>query len=565
MANKKKRSARDDELELDHAYEELTGYKISAKKKGGIGPVLMGIVIFALLLGSCAFALPYLLSEPTEPQGSMPATSAPAVTESTAASTTEQTDPAQRTADGLWAAGQELGNMTYEEVRAALNQAYAQTEMIVTINGADYTLPALSPDLDGAAAAMMTFSGTDFDMTSYLIPDTAQLRSQLDTLTAQACGTVSQTGYTIEGEMPSLDPWAQDVQCQTLVITVGTPGITVDSNALLQQVLDAYNGAVFTVTAECTATDPGEFDLAAVYDATYIAPTDAIMDMSTFTISGGTYGYEFDLAQAQSLLAQAGPGEELRISFTRTEPAVTAASLSALLFRDVLASHSTSYTNNANRTNNLYLACESIDGLLLFPGEVFSYNAALGERTAEKGYLSAGTIEAGGVVDSLGGGICQVSSTLYYCTLVADLEIVEHYNHGYPVGYVPLGMDATVSWGSLDFKFRNNTRYPLRIEAWLEDGQVHIQLVGTDEKDYYIELEYEIIAEYPYDTVYREMSASNAEGYRDGDVITTGSTGYDVYTYQRKYSKETGELLAREYADISDYWKRDLVIVKIVD
>ena len=173
------------------------------------------------------------------------------------------------------------------------------------------------------------------------------------------------------------------------------------------------------------------------------------------------------------------------------------------------------------------MACASLDGLILWPGEEFSYNQTLGERTKDRGYKPAPAYSGTDLVASYGGGICQGSSTLYYCTLLADLEILERVSHGYEARYIQIGCDATVSWWGPDFRFRNNTNFPIMIKAEVSDGYVRMQLLGTDEKDYYIEME--------------------------SEVRGTSQTHRYVKTYKLKYDKETGELLSRDYEASSSY------------
>ena len=137
--------------------------------------------------------------------------------------------------------------------------------------------------------------------------------------------------------------------------------------------------------------------------------------------------------------------------------------------------------------------------------------------------------------------------------------------HSYVSSYMPMGMDATVSWGGPEFTFRNNTNYPIRIETWVADGYVHAKLVGTDEKDYYIVMEYEVIGSEAADTVYEEFTKdNNPEKYKDGEVIQTAYRGYSVKTYKCKYDKETDELISREFDRLSVYKKRDKIIAKLV-
>ena len=131
-------------------------------------------------------------------------------------------------------------------------------------------------------------------------------------------------------------------------------------------------------------------------------------------------------------------------------------------------------------------------------------------------------------MDSIGGGVCQGSTTLYNCVLLADLEVVHRLCHGATVTYVPLGLDATVNWGTTDFKFRNNFHFPIKLQAEVSDGYVKMKILGTDEKDYYIEME---------------------SRWSDDDVAI-----YAV-SYKRKYDKETGELISREREAFSTYYK----------
>ena len=352
-----------------------------------------------------------------------------------------------------------------------------------------------------------------------------------------------------------------------LTITLGKPQYGLDTEILYQQVLEAYNSGIMTVEGTCSQLEPEMPDLDALYAQSYVAPVDAAMDPETFEITPETYGYHFDLEGAKASLAQSGYGQCLQFAFVKIPPAVTAQDLSSKLFCDVLGSAQTPYKgkDTNNRNTNLAIACEAINGLVLLPGESFSYNDTLGERTADKGYKEAPSYVGGLTVDTLGGGICQVSSTLYYSTLFADLEILERHNHGYISDYIDMGMDATVTWDGADLRFSNNTNYPIRIEAWRAEGYVNVRILGTDERDYYIKMTYKVVESTPYDTVYEEMPADNEKGYKDGDVIVTPYKGYIVRAYKEKYSKATDELISRELESYNVYKKRDKVICRIVE
>lgn len=144
----------------------------------------------------------------------------------------------------------------------------------------------------------------------------------------------------------------------------------------------------------------------------------------------------------------------------------------------VYASYSTNYVNKPKRTTNLKLACKAINGTIIQPGETFSFNKVVGERTAKKGYKEA-TIFTGSesTAESLGGGVCQVASTIFNAALLGNLQIVERYQHSQRVAYCPLGRDAAIYWGSEDFKFKNNTNYPIKMVMKCENGKVSCKLM----------------------------------------------------------------------------------------
>lgn len=558
---KKKNQSHQEELELDQAYSELTGYDItSGKIKRTAGPLVVIALLVIVGLAGCAVGLPFLLTdaEPTDPP--------------TTDHTVQTGEANEEAVDGVTAAGVDLSGMTAEEIKTALEpiaELYETESMTVRIGEQTYSLSPVdthaSLDTDAAADAILNADPGEFDLSPYLTLDTAYLQGLVEEWDAQYNIPAEATTWTVLGEMPTLAPTAEEPECQTLVLTKGTPGSILDCDGLYGQILDAYMTRTFEAEAVISEGEPEIFDVVTVYDQYYIAPVDAVMDMTTFEVTAETWGYGFDVETAQAAWDAAANGEEIHIPFFRIAPETTADALSSLLYRDELASYSTKHTSDSNRNNNLKLACKSINGTILFPGQTFSYNGTLGERTAAKGYLAAGAYSNGQVIQEMGGGICQVSSTLYCCVLEADLKVVYRQNHSMTVSYVPLGMDATVDWGNIDFKFQNNTNYPIKILASVSGGYVHIQILGTDEKSYYIEMTNEVVETYNYETVYREMYADNAEGYKDGDVISSPSTGYKVNTYKCKYDKESGALISKTKESTSTYKKRDQVIVRIIE
>ena len=495
------------------------------------------------------------------------------------------------------ALGVDLGGMTPEEAVAAIHAATDDTFPVqsLTINLPDTTL-TLTPEQSGAslnvdglvlmaygygrqgnrwentqAKAEAALNTHVVDAAPFLTLRQDSIRQVLDQAAAAAASTLTQSTVTVTGQTPDLKlsykkaTEKTDVVHQQLVIVMGTPDRSLDTEALMEAILAHYYANDYTpIDFSYSVTEPDALDLDALYAAHTIAPVDAVLDESDYSITHETLGYGFVLDALKALVAAAGEGETITVPFGYLPAAVTYESIDATLFKDVLGSVSTNHTNDANRNTNLKLACKAINGKLIRPGETFSYNATLGERTEKKGYKPAGAYMAGKSVETVGGGICQVSSTLYYACLKADLQIVERTAHGFTVSYMPYGMDATVSWGSLDYKFKNNTDYPIRIEAWVSDGQVHVKLIGTDTKDYYVKMTYETV-DGPIEgkTVYEDYKWNNKEGYKDGDVIQTAYTGRTVKSYRVKYSKATDEKISSTYEATSRYKSRDKIIARV--
>lgn len=447
-----------------------------------------------------------------------------------------------------------VGGMTRAEAKAALRQAtentFSEKEMVVELP--DGTL-RLSPEdtkakLDISAAVNAAYcygrtgnkaqKQTDYEasfstehaigLLPYLRVKEKPIRKALENYAQQYNLTYSELHYTMDGTVPPLAEESRDdsLPGQILKLTLGTPQLELDVDAVLQQILNTYDQNKFLLRIkEITPKQvPPAPDLQAIWEEFYIAPADATVSFETYQPVPGSYGYGFDLSAAQEMVNSAKWGQTLSIPMEYIEPEIMA---DEVFFRDVLGTCETKHTDDENRNTNLRLVCEILDGFVIQPGEEFSYNASVGERTAERGFKPAGAYSGTDLVQSIGGGVCQGSTTLYYCTLLADLEIVHRVNHGYAVSYIEKGLDATVSWHGPDFKFKNNTNFPIKIEAELSGGFMKMKLLGTDEKDYYVKMESEIV------------------GYETGAMY--------VRSYKCKYDKETDELLSRDMEARSTY------------
>ena len=343
-------------------------------------------------------------------------------------------------------------------------------------------------------------------------------------------------------------------QEDSIELRKGKDGRALDEQSLSRQIVAAVKSGKSSLKAVYTLTRSGERQLRALYETFCTEAVDAHWDSETHSIAPEQEGRRFDLASALKQL-EAPDGAQLVIPVVHQAPKITEAMLKERLFADRLGSYDSPHTPIAARTTNLTLACQAIDGTVLNPGEVFSFNDIVGERTAAKGYQNAAIYLDGQTTDSLGGGVCQVASTIYCCALMANLEIVARTEHMYFVDYVPPGQDATVYWGALDFQFRNNTDYPLRIDASVSGGYVHINLQGTNADGSYAKITYEQLSQTPWEDVVKVDETKPADF---SQVTTTPYTGRVIQTYRSVYDKD-GALLSTRAEAKSTYHKRDRV------
>ena len=476
--------------------------------------------------------------------------------------------PGKTFSPGVTIAGVDVGGLkkseAVEAVSTAIGNSYETESMTVTVLDKQLLItPAdsgASFDVEGAVAAAFRSStaGQDdpqVDIIPYLNLNTEAIRSKIADFGKDFPTEGIPTGSQILQE--TVDGQEQDV----LEVTVGTVYYDFSEEALYQAIRKAYNAHRFTADYTCNRMDAAAVDLDALYAEHCIDAVSAELDPETLEVSQSVVGYRFDLEQAKEALLNSQPGDVLKFPFLDIQPDMDTETLKSMLFRDELATYEAYQGSSSNRATNLRLACEALNGIILLPGDEFSYNQALGERTADKGYKGAASYLNGETVTTLGGGICQPSSALYMCTLYADLEIVERTCHSYPSSYVPLGMDATVSWGGPDFRFKNNTDFPIRIDAVADGGKVTIKLIGTETKDYYVKMEYEVLGvSYPET---KEIEVEPGSGHKDGEVKTTAYTGYTVQSYKLKYDRDSDELISREKESYSAYSKRDKVVYRV--
>ena len=286
------------------------------------------------------------------------------------------------------------------------------------------------------------------------------------------------TGYEIDREN------------SLLVLVKGAGQVEINAEELYAQTAQALLDKQTEMSYTAPETEIAMPDFQAMYEELSAIPADAYYDKETDSIVPEVSGVEFDVEQAKSLWNAAAVTEKVEIPAELLEPEITEESLKALLFRDKLGACTTYYYGStASRINNIDLVAQKLNGLVLMPGEEFSYNGYVGQRTEEAGFQYAGAYNNGQVVQEVGGGICQVSSTLYYATMCANLQTLERSCHTFIVTYLPIGLDATVSWPGPDFKFKNDRDCPIKILAWTEqeNKSLTIEIWGSNIDGTYVE------------------------------------------------------------------------------
>ena len=469
----------------------------------------------------------------------------------------------------VFISGVNLGGMTAEEAEQALQEtlAVSHSSRTLTVQLPDRRVifdPAMANSpLDTKAMTEIALAyGRDgnllevmrtylqcrrfahvLDMEEFLQVDTTYIRDLIEKTAVDVAQDMVQSEVTMDEEN------------QIIKIRLGYNGRSLDTEGLYEAVLDAYHhGDLSDIHFDYDMVPYDIVDLKSYYDQYCSPAANAYYDKSTRTIVPDKIGYGFDLFAENQRLALAEEGAVIEIPLQVLEPEITEEGFRERFYADVLAEYSIAYTGDANRTANLKLACEAINGTVLDPGEIFSFNEAVGQRTAEKGYKEGIIFASDGSSESeLGGGVCQIASMIYYCALMADFQIVERSPHMYVVSYVPYGMDATVYWGALDFQFRNTNDSPVMINTTISGGTVYVSLVGTMEHDYTVKMTYELTSTTPYEEVWI-MDETKPVGYKE--LEQQPHTGYTYWSYKNFYDLE-GNFLRQEKCAISVYEKYD--------
>ena len=437
----------------------------------------------------------------------------------------------------------DVSDLTQEEAREKLEKVYqSKSEKQIYLKYGEYetsiTYEALEVEYQVSNAIQDAF---DIGRTGNLFKDNYDILATMingkkikleASIDNDIISQISQNiNNSIEGAIvqPS---YYLDRENDKLVITSGKEGKEVDEKQLIKEiyaVIDTNTEDEKKIEIPVLDAKPEKIDIDKIHDEVYKQVKDAYYTNDPFTIYPEEEGIDFDVDNAKAMLTETK--DEYQIDLIITKPTKTTKDIGTEAFPDLLGTCSTNYqASNTNRTTNLILASNKINGTVLLPNEEFSYNKIVGERTIAAGYKSAATFSNGKVVDGLGGGICQISSTLYDAVVFANLNVTTRRNHQFVTSYLPAGKDATVVWGSQDFKFVNSRKYPIRITATVENGVATIQVWGVKEDvEYDISIETKKIATINPTTQYVQDS-NLASG--EQKVVQAGSYGRKVEAYK---------------------------------
>ena len=362
-------------------------------------------------------------------------------------------------------------------------------------------------------------------------------------------------------EIPNLvvDP-SYYISENELILTKGSAGNKLDKDSTKQIIISAINEEKSSINLPVNSVQPESIDIAKIHDDIYSEPQNATVTKDPYSITVEKKGIDFAISiEETNNIINSSESNEVSIPLVYKNAEITVADLGQDIFANRLSISTTKYdSTNVNRATNLEIAVNKINGTVLAPGEIFSFNKVVGERTAKSGFKEA-IIYADGELDyGLGGGICQVSSNLYNTVLKANLEIVERKNHSMTVNYLPIGCDATVSYGSVDFKFKNSRSYPIKIVATINSGVITISIYGVpEENEYTVDIITETLQKEDFETVY-ERTSSVPEGT---EVIKqTGKYGYKCSTYKVLY--QNGKIVSKTLLS-TDTYKPQKQIVQV--
>lgn len=348
------------------------------------------------------------------------------------------------------------------------------------------------------------------------------------------------------------------IEKNNLIIVKGKAGYIIKTEELKEKIYEQIsnihtNYQIIEIPVEYKEPEP--INLQKIHEEIYKEPQDAYVQKNPTVVHPEVNGVDFKISveEAEELLKE--DKEEYTIPLKITKPKKTINNLGEEAFPDLLATFSTRFDgSNYNRNTNIKLAAKKVNGTVILPGEKFSFNTIVGSRTIEAGFKEGTAYVGGKVVPDVGGGVCQVSSTIYNTALLANMQIVERSNHMFTTGYVAASRDATVYYGSLDFVFKNSRKYPIKMVASANGGVCKVSIYGIkEEKEYEVIIQSKITSYINPTTIYKEdptleegkeiveqtaITGCRSEGYKilklNGKIVSQTLLSKDTYKSRNK-------------------------------
>ena len=469
--------------------------------------------------------------------------------------------------NGVSIHGIDVAGMTREELRNQLPTAVDVSDVYditIEIDGAQEIISTLSlspaPDLDSMINEAFSYGRTkkglarlgeisDVKKSPVNIPyalvlDEYALQRTLDKLADKL--NVRAVDNKIE------------IGTDSVQVTRGVPGRGIIYDDVKKAVTACMINDETHVSLTLTEINPEEITVDFLKRHTFSEPLDATYTIQDHRLvfTESHVGVKFNEGDVKRAIKNASGYTTFSVPAKIKQPKVSTEDLRASIIGDVLGTFSSDFSSSSNdRAFNIQLACSKIHGYVLAPGEEFSYNDVVGPRTVEAGFRMANVYVGNTVQPGIGGGICQVSSTMFNAAVLADLDITQRLNHTLPVSYVPMGRDATVSYGSIDFKFKNTYPTPIEISAECEGRKNVITIRGINNHP---ERKIEIVTQRTGTTEPKVVQKKDPE-LEEGEIKVEekGTNGSSYIAYKVVY--ENGTEVSRNILCKSTYKGKDRI------
>ena len=436
---------------------------------------------------------------------------------------------------GISMLGIDIGNLTVDEAKNKINDAidnrfHDENNNLILKRGDNETSVTANTfnanfDVDTAITEAYNIGRSGNIVTNnYAILWTNLFKKQIEPTLYLDEELLNSTIKDVGAKMP--DALVQNsyyVEDENLIIVKGKAGYVIEEEKLKDNIyaqLRNIHTSYQVIEIPVTYKEPGDIDLEKIHSEIYKEPQNAYVEENPKTVHRHVNGVDFKISmeEAEKLLEQ--DKEEYTIPLKITVPKTTINDLGDEAFPDLLATFSTTYdSSNYNRSTNIELASKKMNGTVVMPGENFSYNTVIGKRTLEAGYKEGTAYIGGKIVPDVGGGVCQLSTTLYNTALLANLKIIDRSNHLFLTGYVAASRDATVYYGSIDFVFQNTRSYPIKIVSNSKNGVCKVSIYGIKE-----EVEYEVVIQSKITSYINQTTT-----YKDDPTLEKGKEVVEQY------------------------------------